>query len=72
MLLSFSATAPITKEIELVNNESMENHTEVRNGNGSFRNDRDVSSVPNFPRRTHLSCTTLKKYLLDYDHSIGI
>jgi len=23
------------------------------------------------PRRTHLSCTTLKKYLLDYDHSIG-
>merc|ERR1711935_838112 len=24
-----------------------------------------------FPMRTHLSCTTLKKYLLDYDHSIG-
>ena len=23
------------------------------------------------PMRTHLSCTTLKKYLLDYDHSIG-
>ena len=23
------------------------------------------------PVRTHLSCTTLKQYLLDYDHSIG-